>query len=1039
MLVLHANEEQIHTFDKLIQTMGSQVAWEGRFIVVDDQLILEGTVRSLCFQFDAKEVVTDLIDFPINEDQVLEVSEHPRFEELINMALYAFGKWGMLKGIRVDQNSSQLNQLFGKILGTYYIEPAFHKDNFRFYKSGIRITYEEVFETVLESEKRLEEDPAAESQGLWHKLVWKKRQRSFEKEPTTLSERTEDRIGNNFYHVGYKCPKCSQNLYMAVYPEGKEVRIETEELGVYLARVYTCDSCCCFYTPQPERLLSEGLIYEMAFGDDTKAYEDYLELLGESAERSANFKYNEYEALRNRRLEREKRESKEGESDSGHRRGNPDFLRDSKDALRQMEEFSRQAASLPDEVFQNFVDRIEEGFYPDSAVAKHEKKVLAQVRKRGIKSGKKIDSADYGYANGNQGQKNVAGIEAASGDTSERDKTAHGYGNAASGRRGRAGDGLSNSTSGMSEENGRQSMALDEHGMPAEGKHYGMALDEYGVPTEGKHHGMALDEYGVPADGSSDMALDEYGVPIEDRQEGGTAFKRNQSTSRQLNSDIAVNPSAGNERSPGSAITIGESSGNGYEPGSDAASAGQPGNGHQLDSGAASKRIERYRQRIYVVDRLSERQRSELRRDIQNDKYLTESDKKELFIPIDEYEFQRKVEAIEKKFESSGHRNYANLRKVMRDVAEEELPEETKQAVLRKLDALSRKRGAQEVQQLISGVQNIDRAGYKELERKLKRYEDVDLSPFENILGQLRDEAEKKEINHLVKHSRKKSRKDLVTLMRRLEDNGFADENTAPYMEKIKEKVREMDEISLDELLGNIHSMNFDSAAEAYEKIEQGNFLPELKINAIELLSKRLQKIRTDECELLVRKLQEEMDGTIKSNPRHHFYPARKVMLKTAQPEEVREIDTALKAYAGSRDLFEYPIFTVDTARDHSGREGMMLTPENLYYSTRLNAYEIPVSSIDSITASTGLLNRKLTLEQTNGAKHKLPFAVGTGELLDWAEILEEFVRYLQEKPASRKLEYLAKDQHDTICCYRCGHVYRNRDICPECGYKNNK
>ena len=117
----------------------------------------------------------------------------------------------------------------------------------------------------------------------------------------------------------------------------------------------------------------------------------------------------------------------------------------------------------------------------------------------------------------------------------------------------------------------------------------------------------------------------------------------------------------------------------------------------------------------------------------------------------------------------------------------------------------------------------------------------------------------------------------------------------------------------------------------------------------------------------------------------------------------------------------------------------MMLTPENLFYSTRLNAYEIPVDSIESISASTGLLNRKLTLEEANGARHKLPYAVGTGEMQEWAEILEGFIQYLQEKPESRKLEYLAKDKHDTICCYRCGYVYHNREICPECGYKKNR
>ena len=47
MLVLQANQEQEATFNRLIQTMGEQVVWNGRFIVVDNELVLEGTVRSL--------------------------------------------------------------------------------------------------------------------------------------------------------------------------------------------------------------------------------------------------------------------------------------------------------------------------------------------------------------------------------------------------------------------------------------------------------------------------------------------------------------------------------------------------------------------------------------------------------------------------------------------------------------------------------------------------------------------------------------------------------------------------------------------------------------------------------------------------------------------------------------------------------------------------------------------------------------------------------------------------------------------------------
>ena len=128
----------------------------------------------------------------------------------------------------------------------------------------------------------------------------------------------------------------------------------------------------------------------------------------------------------------------------------------------------------------------------------------------------------------------------------------------------------------------------------------------------------------------------------------------------------------------------------------------------------------------------------------------------------------------------------------------------------------------------------------------------------------------------------------------------------------------------------------------------------------------------------------------------------------------------------------------VDVARDASGKEGMILTPEHLYYSTAFTSYGIPVASIASVTASTGLLNKGLYVHQKNGTKLKIPYAVGTKELPDYAGELDDFIHYLQEKPESRKLTYLASEKHDTICCFRCGYQYKGGGVCPKCGYQNN-
>lgn len=1054
MLVLQASEEQEQIFQKLIQTMGEQVVWNGRFIVRDDELILEGTVRSLIFQFETKKVYTNLVELSYKEEEIYNLNRHPTLKDLVHMVLYAFGKWGMLRGLNVQQDYPQLNQLFAKILNTFYIEPSFRKENFRFYKVGVRVTYEEVLQTVLEYEKKQAQDPLAESQGLWHRLIWKNRERAFHKEETTLLERVEDRIGNNFYLVGYQCPQCQNKLHMAVYPEGKEVRIDTEEKGVYLARVYTCSHCQCFYTPRPDHLISEGLIYEMDFGEDSKAYEDYLELMGYYGERAANFHYNEYEAVRAQRLQDEKRKAAHP-SDTDHLSG-------PQDALRQIEQFSRHAASLPKDVFERFAHRVEEGFYPDAAVAKHEAAILKEAK----------DRENRAYAGEEPGRND--GAESAD----ARNKAA---GNE-TGRRDPAGNGITKKEAaggaGRYQTSGRYQPGTDrmKKNLTRAGQAQNLSdleLDELGQAQN--LSGLELDGLGQ-AQNLSDLELDGLGqaqiLPPDHlgqarnlAQKGrgyGTDPVQNDRTQMQNltqnQAENSRNPAqnlTGNDRNPAqwqhtTVHSTEPPSASGFQTDSVMKNPAvrhktpdqkpdHPAQGRTA-SDQTAEHLESYEKRILKLDRLSKRQRTELKKQIQGDNQISAEKKRQLESRIEEAEYQDLAGELHKKAEQSEKKSYAQLVKTIQETEQAEYPQSVRGPYLEKLKQLRDQRGREEVQKIIGQMpERMDRSAFQKLEQRLAAYTDVDLSPYEQTLQQKREAAEKNEIAGMVRHSRKVSRGDYTGLMRRLEEQGFSDENVAPYMEKIKEKVTQLDKDRLDDLLDQAQQMDFNAAAAVYEQITDENFLPELKNSALEMLARRLEKIRTDECELLVRKLQDEMQGTIKDNARHHFYPARKVMLHTAEPKETVAIDAALASYANGRSMFEYPVFSVDTSRNSNGREGMLLTPETLFYSTRTRAYEVPVSDIASIEASTGLLNRKITLTETDGTEHKLPYAVKTGEMEDWAGILEQFIFYLQEKPASRKLKYLAKETHDTICCYRCGYVYHDRDVCPECGYKKNR
>ncbi len=753
MLVLQASEEQENTFNKLIQTMGEQIVWEGRFIVKDNELILEGTVRSLFFQFETKKVVTNLIDLPVRDDQVIDVSRHPKLRDLINMVLYAFGKWGTLRGLRVEQDYQQLNQLFSKILSMYYIEPSFRKENFRFYKVGVRVTYEEVLQTVLEFEKKLEEDPAAESQGLWHTLIWKNRQRKFQKEETSLEERAHNRIGNNFYLTGYQCPVCSEKLHMAVYPDGKEVRIDTEEKGVYLARVYTCENCNCFYTPRPERLIYEGFIYEMTFGDDVRAYEDYMELLGRNAQRTANFKYNEYEAVRNLRLQRE-------EAGKGSQKSGPDELHSSQDALKQMEDFARNLPGLPEDVFRRFAHRVEEGFYPDTAVAKHEKQIRKQERqldaqeKRAMEENLQADgakspqAAQRGDAAGNRADTHVLGKDL---------------------KRTRS---MPPRRFGMQETSGAEHNNADRRGtadfLPEYSGHEsaGTQADApYGAGgTAGLSRSTARNAAGSQDHSAAGAASRDHSAVSG----GHTAYSdgADSFSSMTQNGDTGTGINAAAYSTSGDGIQADE-----LWHGTLAADTGKP-------EAPYSEAMERYQGRMGVLERLSQRQRSDLKRQIKNDSSLTEQEKNDLNSRIAELEFDEQAKVLLKKAESGARKSYSQIKSFIQEAEKEPYPDSLKRPFIEKLRTIQKSRGEEEVKKLMETVPaRLDREGFQKLEQKLKSYEGIDLSPYTETLRSLRETAEKQEIANVVKRSRKKSRSDYTDLMRRLEEKKFADDS----------------------------------------------------------------------------------------------------------------------------------------------------------------------------------------------------------------------------------------------------------------------
>lgn len=846
MILLRADPELDTIFRRLIKTIGVKVDWDGVFLIVNNNLILVGDVRSVFFDFGHKKLSTNVVEVPIVEKNIKQIADNKLLTNILNMTLYVFGKWGTIGGLKVEKDYSGLNELFQNILKEVEVEPSFRDDNFRFYKDGLQITYEDVIQEVLSAAKEdLEEEKTEQDLdneyklGLWHKVYWKTENHTFTKGELGKEEGAKSRLGHNFYMVPYQCPVCMAKLYMVLYPVDEEYLIETDEERVYLARAYTCSKCNTYYTPRPGKLLQEGDVYVLKFDEDKAAYDDYLELVGDPGTRTPNYKFNEYESQRNIKAET---------------------------ALPTLEEAISGTEELPLKKLEELKEKMETGFYPWEEAEKYNKKVEEKIIKK-KRAGKKEDPQ-----------------------------------------------------SGFSPK-------------PMDGT---KSLPAGSLPNE-------------HSKGKSSVIKDKYDASME------------------------------------------------------------------------------------VVARMSDKQLAELRTRISQEEILDKEQKETYFLKIDQ--------TLLNKAKGCKGKTYTEINRLEDEIRNAIALDSIKEEALKILYEFKKKQGEKEVEQLIAQMPaQVDKRQYQLITEKLVQYAElVDTSPYRDKMRAKLAIGEKLEIEELVRRGGKKDRNALLRLYDQLKERGFEEENVKPFLERIHDKIYALDESSIDKICPDIMNVGFKEGLEAYDKISTGIFLPELKENVLEMLDKRLTKIKMEENQQLVRKLHKDMDEKVKNQSRLYFYDSRKMLRGEEEEKALAIINKVLNTYGANLAKYEIPILICDSSFSSNGKEGFLLTMDHIFYNGKISAGILEVMNMDEVTASTGLIRRGVYAKAKGRKKVRLPNGVNAREWKDFAEVLNNFVKYLQEKPVSRNVEYLAKEKHTVKCCYRCGYVYNKGNICPKCGYKANK
>ncbi len=996
MLLLKANSEIQKTFGKLIKTMKAPVAWNDVLVISNNSLILAGDVRSLIFNFDNKKTHTSIIEVPEEGIRLQSMPADYILNNVMNMALYAFGKWGVITGLKVDKDYADLNALFADALRPVGIEPGFTKDNFRFFKAGVQITYEDTLLAILrllKQEGKLQEkqslvtselpqqagedsktDASKENKsqpespdiedleddyyklGLWHNMRWKKTFNVFQKAASTEADAAKSRIGNNFYLTNYLCPKCSEKLYMGVYPAGRELLIDTDEGRVFMARAYACNSCNTFYTPCPKKLLQEGDVYRLKFDEDRTAFEDYLDVLGRTAERTSNSNFNEFERERNR--PRRQADDKTTENLDPHTASDSPYM--------------SEAKSLKE----HLASRIKSG--SKSRDAKAPETPPAQDGRNEAKSAPtKPDSSD---------RKAAPAKPAPSAEKTAPAKPA--------------------------------------------------PLAENAAPTKPAPSA----EKAAPAKPAPSV---EAAAPVKPVQPEPApvpaAFRLAGKTTDELRNILASL-----ERQQAHAAPE-QADGDSYRK--------------FVENALAEKLTAKYDARVRTLNNLNARQLSDLKTQIGKESVLSEEKRERYIREINSRLFQEEEKALIQKIELSKNRSYADIERMIEDIEKRNLPDDLKKEAVQKLREIQAERAKQEVDHLINHMPlHMDRKQLAVYMDKIGQYQGVDITPYRQQLEQRKNMAEKEEITAMIKRGGKKERNALWNLYEQLQKADFKEENKAPFLEKIYAKIRKMDEEKIEQICPSIVNLSFAEGLKAHDRISQGMFLPELKVNTLEMIERRLTRLKTDESVQLMRKLKRDLEEELPDCTDFYYYNAREEMKRTSDTyantsvqadlygeEEKLESENnrdamlcAINGYAAQRGPYEYPLMVCDASRSRNGKEGFVLTPDHIFYHTLFSSGVINIPDIERIQPGRKLFGKGIYVK-CDGQKEKLPNHVPTQDWDAFAAVLNDFVTYLQERPESRSIEYMAKETHDVKCCYRCGFVYKTGNVCPKCGSKMNR
>ena len=982
MVWLKADAGLGNTYKKLVYASKADVEWNGFILAENNTVILPGSVNSLIFDFDLKKVYPNIIDIPDMPADISEIDGKQLLKNIFNMTLYIFGKWGALQGIRVEHTYEKIDLLLKQILKEAGAEAYYSRNGIKFSCDGKSVVFEDI---ILAAVNKIKEDERTEEegledgveeeypQGLWHDMKWKTTNVSFARQDLDGSTQGKDRLGSNFYIIPYKCPQCGGHLHMSVYPDGKEFAIDTEEGKVYAARIYMCPGCSLFYTPRPGKLLSEGDEYILDFDNDVKAADDYKKLIGRNGGKNSNSNTNMYEH---------------------------EYVGKVHNGSKSLAKICRNIRRLSIADLERLLEEMDEGFYRGSEVKRFLEYIKQELEFRRSEQLDPYTAFRKGLKSGKIGEEGVAGgTERRRPDYSSIEEEEE----------------ISSNT----QEEETEEETTEEDSIMED------IIKKYMGGGEISKDNIQEAEKSIQDDGNT--------------QETGTEniTNNNTDTQEQLEENVETEETLQNQPGKNTKKAKGAKSlfsrKNKQEKEKDIPDNNTKNNNTTSKPGRQENNTDSTidTQEVQNVEDASTVNMEE-RKPVQKKETSTAREK-----AGNNGTILNREDAI-KKISAAKGKKYTEIAGLFNEVKNSSLESADKEEFTSEIHDLLEQAGKKELDYLISHLPQSDtKERYKRTRERIKSYKDIDTSKYEEIINKYIDNAEREELSSMVRKAAAGGRKSLLKVLDDIKNKEFDLGVLKEYSDEIYRQIKDIDMETVRKIVSDISALDVQDGLRAIKEIEAADILPELKKEMSALIDKKLTRMKTEESGQLVEKIQRSLEDRIEDLSRVHYYDAIKMASGDNKDEESLLIRKAISKYAILLGKYEYPVIIYDSSHFRNGKEGFIISPDHIFYKGVIKSGTLDIMDIDNISLENGKAGKAVFINNTSKRKIKLPCLFKGKDQENFAEILNEFAEYLKAKPKSRSVEYMAQEKHAAICCYRCGHVFKEGNICPKCGSRN--